>query len=277
MRTVTLPTGEAVPALGQGTWFMGERASDRAAEAKALRLGLDLGMTLIDTAEMYADGGAEEVVGAAIAGRRDEVFLVSKFYPQNASRAKVPAACERSLQRLGTDRIDLYLLHWRGSVPFAETVAACEALKAAGKIRHWGVSNLDLDDMNELRDVACGAHCATDQVLYHLGARGIEWDLLPDCQNRAMPLMAYSPLGQRSILGAPALVEVGHRHSMAPAAIALAWVLRQPGVIAIPKAVDKAHLLANRASLDLVLTAEDTVLLDKAFPPPRRAQPLAML
>lgn len=277
MRTVTLPTGEAVPALGQGTWFMGERASDRAAEAKALRLGLDLGMTLIDTAEMYADGGAEEVVGAAIAGRRDEVFLVSKFYPQNASRAKVPAACERSLQRLGTDRIDLYLLHWRGSVPFAETVAACEALKAAGKIRHWGVSNLDLDDMNELRDVACGAHCATDQVLYHLGARGIEWDLLPDCQNRAMPLMAYSPLGQRSILGAPALVEVGHRHSMAPAAIALAWVLRQPGVIAIPKAVDKAHLLANRASLDLVLTAEDNVLLDKAFPPPRRAQPLAML
>jgi len=256
---------------------MGERAGERAAEIKALQLGLDLGMTLIDTAEMYADGGAEQVVGEALAGRRKDAFLVSKFYPQNASRTKVPAACERSLKRLGTDHLDLYLLHWRGAVPLAETVYACEALKAAGKIRHWGVSNLDLDDMSELRRVAGGEQCATDQVLYHLGARGVEWDLLPDCQNRGMPLMAYSPLGQRSILGAPALAEVARRHGVAPAAIALSWVLRQPGVIAIPKAVDKAHLRANRESLDLVLTAEDNALLDKTFPPPRRALPLAML
>ncbi len=277
MRSVRLPTGEAVPALGQGTWFMGERASDRAAEVRALQLGLDLGMTLIDTAEMYADGGAEEVVGEALAGRRDEVFLVSKFYPQNASRARVAAACESSLARLRTDRIDLYLLHWRGAVPLAETVAACEALKVAGKIRHWGVSNFDLEDMSELRRVAGGEQCATDQVLYHLGARGIEWDLLPDCQSRAMPVMAYSPLGQRSILGAPALVEVGHRHGVAPAVIALAWVLRQPGVIAIPKAVDEAHLRANRTALDVVLTADDNALLDSAFLPPRRKQSLAML
>lgn len=277
MRTVTLPTGEAVPALGQGTWFMGERASDRVAEANALRLGIDLGMTLIDTAEMYADGGAEDVVGEAIAGRRDEVFLVSKFYPQNASRAKVQAACERSLTRLGTDRIDLYLLHWRGSVPFAETVAACEALKVAGKIRHWGVSNLDLDDMQELRAVPNGGNCATNQVLYHLGARGIEWDLLPDCQNRGMPVMAYSPLGKRAILDSPVLASIARRHDIAPATVALAWVLRQSGVIAIPKSSSKTHIAANRSATDIKLSPDDCSDLDKAFPPPRRKQPLAML
>ncbi|MEZ5843273.1 MAG: aldo/keto reductase [Hyphomicrobiaceae bacterium] len=277
MRTVTLPSGEGVPALGQGTWFMGERAGTRTAEADALRLGLDLGMSLIDTAEMYADGGAEEVVGAAMKGRRDDVFLVSKFYPQNASRSRVSAACEHSLKRLGTDRIDLYLLHWRGSVPLAETVAACEALKAAGKIRYWGVSNLDLDDMDELRAVAHGEACATDQVLYHLGARGIEFDLLPDCQRRGLPVMAYSPLGQRSILGVPALTKVAGRHGVTPAVVALAWVLRQPGVVAIPKAAHAAHVRDNRSAADLQLTQDDMSELDKAFPPPRRKQALAML
>ncbi len=197
MRTVALPGGEVVPALGQGTWYMGERRGDAAREADALRLGVDLGMTLIDTAEMYANGGAEQIVAEAINGIREQVFLVSKVLPQNASRSGVPAACERSLRRLRTDRIDLYLLHWRGGYPLAETVAAFEALKAAGKIRHWGVSNLDTADMEELVGVPGGTACAADQVLYHPDSRGIEFDLLPWCVSHRIPVMAYSPLGHQ--------------------------------------------------------------------------------
>ena len=277
MRTVTLPGGETVPALGLGTWHMGEARADRAQEADALRAGLDQGLTLIDTAEMYAEGGAEEVVADAVAGRRDEVFIVSKVYPHNASAKGVPAACERSLNRLRTDRIDLYLLHWRGSVPLAETVAAFEALQGAGKIRHWGVSNLDADDMRELSGVAAGAGCAANQVLYHLGSRGIEWDLVPDCQNRGVAVMAYSPLGQGRILANGALKVVAARHGVTPAAIAVAWTLRQPGVIAIPKTGRRARVAELARAADLVLTAADLADLDAAFPPPKRAHPLAML
>ena len=278
MRTLRLPDGTAVPALGQGTWYMSERADARAAEVAALRLGIDLGLTLIDTAEMYADGGAEAVVGDAIAGRRDQVFLVSKVYPHNASRRGTAAACERSLRRLNTDVIDLYLLHWRGSVPLAETVAALQALRAAGKIRHWGVSNLDLADMHELRAVPGGAHCAVNQVLYNPEHRGIEYDLLPWQAQQAMPLMAYSPVGQGGrLLQSPALRTVAARHAASPAQVALAWGLRHPGVISIPKASTEAHLRENAAAIDLHLTAQDLAEIDAAFPPPTRKRALAML
>ncbi|MEA2776912.1 MAG: hypothetical protein QOF90_2318, partial [Acetobacteraceae bacterium] len=210
MRTVALPGGQTVPAIGQGTWYMGERRTDTQREADALRLGIDLGMTLIDTAEMYASGGAEEVVAQAVSGIRDRVFIVSKVLPQNASRSGVPTACERSLKRLRTDCIDLYLLHWRGGHPLAETVAALEALKAAGKIRYWGVSNLDTDDMDELVGVQGGNGCAANQVLYHPDSRGIEFDLLPWCSHHRIPVMAYSPLGHhvRKLLGSSALQAV---------------------------------------------------------------------
>lgn len=283
MRTVKLPSGEAVPALGQGTWGMGEQARRAADEALALRLGLDLGLALIDTAEMYGDGGAEEVVADAIAGRRNEVFLVSKVLPENASRRGTIAACERSLRRLGTDRIDLYLLHWRGSVPLAETLAAFAELVEAGKIRHWGVSNLDTDDMDELDELdelaglPAGQTCATNQVLYNLTRRGIEFDLLPWCRKRSMPVMAYSPIEQGRMLGHPALESVAARHKASPAQIALAWLLRQPDMLVIPKATDPAHVRENRAALDLALTADDLADLDKAFPPPTRKRPLDML
>lgn len=277
-RTVRLPDGTSVPALGQGTWHMGERRGARQAEASALRLGLDLGMTLIDTAEMYGDGGAEEIVAEAIAGRRDEVFLVSKVYPHNASTKGVPAACERSLKRLRIDRIDLYLLHWRGAVPLAETVAAFEVLRAAGKIRYWGVSNLDTGDMEELAGVPHGAACATDQVLYHPGERGAEFDLLGWCRARSIPLMAYSPVGQGGgLLRAPVLAELGRRHAASPAQIALAWVLRHPDVVAIPKAVQPAHVRENAAAVGIVLSEEDMAAIDAAFPPPRRKGRLAIL
>ncbi len=278
IRTVRLPDGTEVPALGQGTWHMGERNGAARAEAAALRLGLDLGMTLIDTAEMYGEGGAEEVVAEAIAGRREDVFLVSKVYPHNASAKGVPAACARSLKRLRTDRIDLYLLHWRGSVPLAETVAAFEALRAAGKIRFWGVSNLDAGDMEELAGVAGGGGCVTDQVLYNPGERGIEFDLLPWCRARSMPLMAYSPVGQGgALLRSRALVEVGRRHGVTPAQVAIAWGLRQPDVISIPKAADGAHVRENAAAASITLGAEDLAEIDAAFPPPRRKQGLAIL
>ena len=277
MKRVTLPGGEQVPALGLGTWYMGDRRSDRAREVAALRAGLDLGLSLIDTAEMYAEGGAEDVVGEAVAGRRDEVFIVSKVYPHNASRSGVPAACERSLRRLGTDRIDLYLLHWRGSVPLAETVAAFERLKREGKIRHWGVSNLDSDDMRELAAVPDGDKCVADQVLYHMGERGIEWHLLPALQRAGVATMAYSPLGQGEILDAPVLGEIAERHGVTPAAVALAWVLRQPGVIAIPKSADVARTRANARAAELALDAADLAAIDRAFPPPRGPRPLAML
>ncbi len=277
-RAVRLPDGTAVPALGQGTWHMGERRGAAGDEAAALRLGLDLGMTLIDTAEMYGEGGAEEVVGKAIAGRRDEVFLVSKVYPQNASAEGVPAACARSLKRLRTDRIDLYLLHWRGRFPLAETVAAFEALRSAGKIRFWGVSNLDRADMDELAGVPGGVACATDQVLYHPGERGIEFDLLPWCRQRAMPVMAYSPIGQAGrMLRSRALTEVGRRHGTTPAQVAIAWGLRHPDVISIPKAASAEHVRENAAAGALTLTAEDLAAIDAEFPPPRRKQGLAIL
>lgn len=272
----TLPDGTAVPALGQGTWHMGELASQRRTEVDALRLGLDLGMTLIDTAEMYGEGGAEEVVGEAIAGRRDGVFLVSKVYPHNASRRGAVAACERSLKRLRVETIDLYLLHWRGSHPLAETVEAFEALKAAGKIRHWGVSNCDVDDLEELG--AALADCATDQVLYSLEHRGVEFDLLPFCARQGMPVMAYSPVGQGGrMLRNAALAEVAKRHGVTPAQVAIAWTLRHPHVISIPKASDPAHVRQNAAARDIVLTAEDLATLDGSFAPPTRKRSLAML
>ncbi|WP_376099167.1 aldo/keto reductase [Roseomonas sp. CCTCC AB2023176] len=276
MRQVRFPDGRSVPALGQGTWKMGERGADRRAEADALRLGLDLGMTLIDTAEMYADGGAEEVVRDAIAGRGDEVFLVSKVYPHNASRAQMAKSCAASLKRLGVEALDLYLLHWRGSVPLAETVEAFERLREAGRIRAWGVSNLDVDDLEELGPAL--PDCATDQVLFNLEARGVEYDLIPFCAGRTMPVMAYSPVGQGgSLLRHPALRRVAERHGTTPAQAALAFTLRHPGLIAIPKAADPAHVRANAAAADLTLTTEDLSELDAAFPPPRRKRPLEML
>lgn len=255
---------------------MGEDRTKRAAEADALRAGLDLGMSLIDTAEMYGEGGAEEVVGDAIAGRRDGVFIVSKAYPHNASRRGLVAACERSLKRMRIDSIDLYLLHWRGAVPLAETVAGFEALRQAGKIRRWGVSNLDVDDLEELGPAL--ADCATDQVLYSLEYRGIEFDLLPFCAGRAMPVMAYSPAGQGGrMLRHPALAAVAARHGRSPAQIAIAWTLRHPGVVSIPKAATLAHLRENATVREISLTAEDLAALDAAFPPPQRKKPLAML
>ena len=276
MTMLRFDDGTAVPALGQGTWHMGERGSDRAREAAALRLGLDLGMTLIDTAEMYAEGGAEAVVAEAIAGRREEVFLVSKVYPHNASAKKLPLALAASLRRLKVERIDLYLLHWRGSVPLAETVRAMETARAEGKIARWGVSNLDVDDLEELGPAL--ADCATDQVLWNLEARGVEFDLLPFCAGRGMPVMAYSPVGQGgALLRHPVLRTVAARHGATPAQVALAFVLARPGVIAIPKAADPAHVRQNAAARDIRLTAEDFSTLDAAFPPPKRKRALAML
>jgi diketogulonate reductase-like aldo/keto reductase len=253
---------------------MGEGQRSRAAEADALRLGLDLGMTLIDTAEMYADGGAEEVVGDAVAGRRDTAFIVTKVYPHNASRKGVAAACARSLKRMRIDRVDLYLLHWRGQFPLVETVAGFEDLRAAGKIGAWGVSNLDAAEMQELRGVPGG----DDQVLYNPQARGIEYDLLPWCARAGMPVMAYSPVGQGgALLRAPAMLAAARRHGTTPAAIAIAWASRHPGVIAIPKAGTEAHVRENAAAAALRLTDEDLTAIDAAFPPPRRKRRLEML
>ncbi len=273
---MALPNGETVPALGQGTWQMAERASRRQEEIAALRLGLDLAMTLIDTAEMYGEGRAEELIAEAIAGRRDEVFLVTKAYPHNADRQRLIAACERSLRRLGTDRIDLYLLHWRGSVPLAETVEGFEALKQAGKIRHWGVSNFDTADMEELAAMPGGANCATNQVLYNLSHRGSEYDLLPWLAARRMPLMAYSPMEQGRLARTSALAEIARKHGVTPYGVALAWVLRRDDVIAIPKASTEEHLRENRKAADLRLDEEDLAVIDRAFPPPSRKGPLAM-
>jgi diketogulonate reductase-like aldo/keto reductase len=275
--TIRLRNGDVVPVLGQGTWNMGESAARAATEVRALQLGLELGMTLIDTAEMYADGGAEKVVAQAIAGRRDEVFLVSKVLPHNASRRGIIAACEASLKRLGTDRLDLYLLHWRGSHPLSATVEGMQALVAQGKIRGWGVSNLDPDDIDELLEEENGDRCLANQVLYNLSRRGIEHDLLPQSEQRGVAIMAYSPIEQGRLLNNAALAAVAQRHGAAPAQVALAWVLRRPGVIAIPKAADEMHVKQNRACLTIALTDADLKELDAAFPPPRRKQPLAML
>jgi diketogulonate reductase-like aldo/keto reductase len=282
IRTVPLPAGRPMPVLGQGTWAMGEKHAEFKAEVAALKLGLDLGVTLIDTAEMYGEGGAEKVVAEAIAGRRDEMFLVSKVYPQNASRRGVVAACERSLKRLKTDRLDVYLLHWRGEVPLAETLEAFTALKQAGKILDHGVSNFDTDDMEEAAALPGGNTVATNQVLYNLMNRGTEWDVLPWCRNRGIPVMAYSPFvsappALTRLLGNATLKSVASRHGATPAQIALAWLLHQPGVVAIPKAVQPAHVRANRAAYDLALTADDLAELDRAFPPPRKKVALAML
>ena len=276
MRSVMLETGEKVPVLGLGTWRMGERASEKAAELKAVQLGLELGIRLVDTAEMYGEGKAETIVGEAMGHLRDEIYLVSKVYPHNASRTGAIAACERSLKRLKTDRLDLFLLHWRGSHPLAETVEAFEALEKAGKIRNWGVSNLDADDMDELADVPNGGNCASNQVLYHLDSRGIEWQLLPKCQKAEVMVMAYSPLGQGPLLRKPALKKVADKHGCDPAAVALAWVLRHPGVVTIPKAVKPEHVRANITAVDVKLDTDDLAALDAAFPPPKRAAPLDM-
>ncbi|MDP2410465.1 MAG: aldo/keto reductase [Pseudolabrys sp.] len=275
--TVTLPSGATMPVYGLGTWRMGESAPRRADEVAALRHGLALGVTLIDTAEMYGDGEAEAIVADAVGPRRDSVFIVSKVLPENASRRGTIAACEGSLKRLKTDRIDLYLLHWRGAEPLAETLEAFAALVKAGKIGDWGVSNFGIDDMQEVAALPGGSACATSQVLYNLTRRGIEFDLMPWCRQHKMPVMAYSPIEQGRLLGHAALRAVGLRHGATPAQVALAWLLRQDGLVTIPKASTLAHVEENLAALELRLTAADLATLDQAFPPPRKATPLAML
>ena len=276
MNLIHFPDGTQVPALGQGTWMMAEQPARRADELAALRAGVELGLTLIDTAEMYADGESERLVGEAIRGLREQVFLVSKAYPQNASRQRLPQACEASLKRLGTDRLDLYLLHWRGRVPLAETVEAMENLVAAGKIRRWGVSNLDTTDLRELV-AAGGAACATDQVLYNLTRRGPEYDLLPWLAGQGIPFMAYSPVEQGRLLGNSQLQVVAAGLGATPAQVALAWVLRHGHVMAIPRAGRVAHVQENRAAAELHLSANDLAALDAAFPRPGQRQPLEML
>ena len=275
--TVTLPSGQTVPQLGQGTWHMGESGRMRKDEVAALKLGLDLGMTLIDTAEMYGNGGAEEVVAEAVQGRRDECFIVSKVLAENSTRAGTIAACERSLKRLKTDRIDLYLLHWRGRPKLEETVSGFEALLAAGAIRAWGVSNFDVDDMEELIALKGGTACASNQVLYNLRRRGIEAGLLPWCRERGIPIQAYSPIEQGRLLRDRALTAVAIRHRATPAQIALAWVLRHKDMMVIPKATTLEHVRENRAALDITLTEQDLGELNRAFPPPKGRRPLELL
>ncbi|WP_288413264.1 aldo/keto reductase [uncultured Sphingomonas sp.] len=276
MKTIRFPDGTTVPALSQGTWMMAEDPALRSDEITALREGLSLGLTLIDTAEMYADGESERLVGEAIAGVRDEVFLVSKAYPQNASRDRLPRACEATLERLGTDRLDLYLLHWRGNVPLGETVEAMERLVAAGKILRWGVSNLDTDDMAEL--VASGGKgCQTDQILYNLTRRGPEYDLVPWLAQHRMPVMAYSPVEQGRLIAHPGLSQMAAERDATPAQLALAWLLARDGILPIPKAGSIAHVRDNRAALDLKLSEAELRRLDDLFPPPRRPEQLAML
>jgi len=281
MQTVLLPSGEKVPALGQGTWMMAERRDRREAELAALKLGIELGLTLIDTAEMYADGKAELLTGEAIksmgAGARDAVFLVSKVLPQNASRAGTIAACEKSLKRLGTDRLDLYLLHWRGKYPLAETLAGFEALLRAGKIRHWGVSNFDAADMEELFALSGGRVCATNQILYNIKRRAPEFDLIPWLAQHRIPVMAYSPLEQTRLPVKNALARVAAKHKATPFQVALAWLLRQQNIIVIPKASSEAHVRENRAALDLKLDADDLTAIDAEFKPPSRKKPLETL
>jgi diketogulonate reductase-like aldo/keto reductase len=268
---------ETVPSLGQGTWKMAEQASLRAQEIAALRLGIELGMTVIDTAEMYGEGRTEELVGEALSGGlRERVFLVSKAYPHNAGRKSLPEACERSLRRLRTDRLDLYLLHWRGSVPLAETVEAFEALRRQGKIRHWGVSNFDVDDLEELIS-AGGERCATNQVLYNFARRGPEFELLPFMEERHMPVMAYSPVEQGRVPRSGALADVAKAHGASVAQIALAFLLRRKDAMVIPKASRAEHVRENRAALDVVLSRDELAAIDKAYPPPRRKSPLDML
>lgn len=277
MRTLRLLDGPEVPVLGQGTWCMAEERRRRAGEIAALRAGIDLGMTLIDTAEMYGDGASETLVAEALAGRRSDIFLVSKVLPHHASRRGTLAACENSLRRLGTDYLDLYLLHWRGSLPLSETLEALQALVRDGKIRQWGVSNFDVDDMEELERLAASDRPAVNQVLYNLSRRGIEYDLIPWCAERGIALMAYSPIEQGRLLGHPVLRRIAERHRANPSQVALAWVLRQPGMIAIPKSGKVEHVADNRHALELQLADEDMMELDRAFPPPSGPQPLEMI
>jgi diketogulonate reductase-like aldo/keto reductase len=277
MRTIALPSGDRIPVLGQGTWHLGENRARRPQEIAALRRGLDIGMNLIDTAEMYADGEAERLVAEAIEGRRDEVFLVSKVMPHHATTTGTVRACEASLRRLNTDRLDLYLLHWRGPVPLSETLEAFTGLRNAGLIRNWGVSNFDVSDLAELTALPGGADVATDQVLYNLSRRAPEFDLIPDCAERGIPVMAYSPIEQGRILGNPVLRDIAARHDASPAQIALVWVLRLDNICAIPRSSRPEHAYENRASLDIHLDHDELVALDAEFPPPLRAQPLDML
>jgi len=273
--TTPLPDGTSIPVFGMGTWHMGESRGRFDAEVAALRRGLELGISLIDTAEMYGSGGAEQVVGEAIKGQRDSTYLVSKVLPSNASRQRTIKACEQSLERLGTDRLDVYLLHWRGGTPLADTVQAFEELKAAGKILRWGVSNFDLDDMQEL--AAISPECAVNQVLYNLTRRGIEHALLPYQQERSIPIMAYSPIEQGALVDHDALAAIARAHDATPAQVALAWVMDKPGVMAIPKTSNPARMAENLGALDVHLTDADRAALDRAFPPPRRRQSLEML
>jgi len=278
MKTIALPYGKRVPALGQGTWGIGERKATHANEVMALRLGIEVGMNLIDTAEMYGDGGAEQVVADAIEGQRDRVFVVTKVYPHNASHTELPKACARSLKRLRIDAIDVYLLHWRGGVPLEETVDTFENLRAAGKIKRWGVSNFDLGDMKELLEVEDGCNCTTNQVLYNLENREIDFDLLPWSHTNKIPIMAYSPVGHSGqLLRNAALKKIATRHNATPAQVALAWLLRQPNVIAIPKASTEAHVRDNARSIEIELTKEDLAALDQEFPPPKSKKPLPTL
>lgn len=275
--TTGLPSGEVIPVLGQGTWHMGENLRQRGQELAALRTGIELGLSVIDTAELYGDGAAEELVGEAIAGRRDEVFLVGKVLPDNATREGTIEACERSLRRLRTDHLDLYLLHWRGLIPLEETIAGFDALVEAGHIRYWGVSNFDTPDMEALVTATGGEGVACDQVLYNLMRRGIEYDLLPWCRMRTIPVMAYSPIEQGRLLKHPTIRSIALRYGASPAQIALAWVLRQEGVVAIPKAATPAHVRENREALEIRLTGEDMAAIDVTFPPPEEKISLELL
>jgi diketogulonate reductase-like aldo/keto reductase len=270
VQTLRLPSGRAIPALGQGTFRMGDKPQKRQDEVAALRLGLDLGLVLIDTAEMYADGGAEEVVCEAIQGRREEVFLNSKVLPENATRDGTIAACERSLKRLKTDYLDLYLLHWREDVPLEETFDALQALKRAGKVRDYGVSNFEVSDMEEARSLPGGEEIVTNQVFYNLSHRGVEWDLLPWSRMRGLPVMAYSPLDEGKLAKNRKLKPIAERHKASPAQVALSWLLGQEGLVVFPKASNPVHVRENRAALDLRLTDEDLKDLDQAFRPPRK-------
>jgi len=277
MRVAFLPSGESVSALGLGTWMMGERPDRRTDEIAALNLALDLGMNVVDTAEMYGNGGAEKLIAKAVGHRRGEMFLVSKVLPQHATRAGTVAACNASLKRLNTNHLDLYLLHWRGSVPLEDTLAGFDDLTKAGKVRHWGVSNFDVDDMEELIALPGGTNLQTNQVLYNLTRRGIEFDFMPWCRKRRIPTMAYSPIEQGRLLKNARLKSIAARHGATPAQIALAWVLRQDGVIAIPKAGTPDHARENAAAVDITLTPQDLIDLDSAFPPPREKVPLELL
>ncbi|MGF1591450.1 MAG: aldo/keto reductase [Pleurocapsa sp.] len=276
MKSLQLPSGREIPILGQGTWRLGEKASQKQAEVNALRLGIDLGMTLIDTAEMYGEGGAEKIVAEAISGCREEVYLVSKFYPYNASYQGVIQAGDRSLSRLKTDYLDLYLLHWRGSVPLSETLAGLQQLKQAGKILDYGVSNFDTDDMEEAESLPGGKEIVTNQVLYNLLRRGIEWDLLPWCRQRKIPIMAYSPVEQQAFVNDSQLGDIAAKYNATSTQIALSWLLHQDSVISIPKATNPDHVKENRAALEIKLANEDLQELDRAFKPPSRKMSLAM-